>query len=218
MNQPTTDALLEAVLALTERYSIHATRDNGNKVRIRHAPRLTQLRDAITPSGNNAGGGSLARERNVIDTGALDLYRAIKTAIDDAARLVGATIDDHPETTLKRWLVAARHRITTDAYETEWAHRWQRHARAIDAKLNPPVQVEIMRPCPMCGERRAIDQHAPGGPALVTALVVQYHRGGDDMLDDATAMCRFCDAVWKGRSAIRAVAYDIEQYEQEATA
>lgn len=209
------DVLLEAVTALTDRYSIHAERDNGNRVRIRHQPRLQQLRDAIHPSGNASGGGALAREKNILDTGALDLYRAIKRDIDSAARQVGATIDETPEVTLKRWLVTARHKVTTDAYETEWAHKWQRWAGKIDAKLNPPSTIEILRPCPACGETKAVD---PASQTLVTAVIVEYWKSGQEGIGSSRISCRFCGASGISLAEVRAWAYEIEAAEQEATA
>lgn len=215
------DTLLEAVRALTDRYNEAldepARNRWGRKMHhISRPSRIDQLTTAITPSGNSAGGGALARERNIIDTGALDLYRRLLRDVNAAATHVGAPNGDDPAAVLKWWLLTARTKHPTDAFETEWAGKWEQWARRIDSHLNPPVLVEIMRPCPICGEVKAIDPNAAGGPALVTALVVQYQRGGTDMLDDATAMCRFCQGVWKGRDAIRSVAYDIEQQEQTA--
>lgn len=224
------DTLLEAVHSLTDRYSIHATRDDGSKVRLRQKPRLEALREAIHPSGNSAGGGALARERNLINTGALDLYRAIVRDIDNAARIVDATIDPaNPCITLKRWLIHARHKVTTDSYEAEWASKWDKRRIDIDNMLNPPVVIELMRPCPICGETKAIDRNAPGGPAIVTALIVQYRKSDEDTEPDpetpaaaipenSTAMCRFCDTVWRGRVAVREVAFDIEAADNEGAA
>lgn len=208
------DTLLEAVHSLTDRYSIHATRDDGTKVRLRQKPRLEALREAIHPSGNSAGGGALARERNLIDTGALDLHRAIKRDIDNAARLVDAIVNPvDPAITLKRWLIKARQKHPTDAFETEWAAKWAKRAHDIDVKLNPPTITEIMRPCPFCGESKAVD---PASSALVTAVIVEHWKSGQDGVGSSRIRCRFCGESGISLAEVRRWAYDIEAQELEA--
>lgn len=229
------DTLLEAVLALTDPYdeALDEPARNrwGRKMQhISRPSRIDQLETAITPSGNSAGGGALARERNIIDTGALDLYRRLLRDVNQAATHVGAPNGDDPAAVLKWWLLTARTKHPTDAFEQEWAGKWEQWARRIDTHLDPPVVIELMRPCPICGETRAVDPNAPGGPAIVTALVVQYRRSDAPLEPDApqvgaqaipehsNAFCRFCEAVWKGRDGVRAIAFDIEQAERNSVA
>ena len=206
------DRLLEAVTALTDRYHVEVIRDDNTKTRIRHRPRLRQLRDAIHPSGNKGGNGKLARERSLIDAGALDLYQRIEKHIHKAARVVGADVQDEAEIVLKRWLISARQKVTSDAFEDEWAHRFEGWAKQIDARLNPPVVVEITAPCPICGESKALDRDSGD---LVSALTIRYWRSGQEGIEDAETRCGFCEAVWAGLTGARECRYDIDTAAEE---
>lgn len=209
-----TDRLLEAVSALADRYHVVAFRDDTTKIRIRHAPRLRQLREAIHPSGNKGAGGKAAREKSLIDAGALDLYRSLEAKIHKAAATVGADVKDLPEIVLKRWLIAARQKHATDAFENEWAGKLEKWAKSIDSRLNPPIVVEITAPCPSCGESKALDRDTGD---IVSALTIRYWRSGQEGIEDAETRCGFCEAVWAGLTGARECRYDIDTA-AEATA
>ena len=210
---PDTDRLLLAVLALTDRYHVEAVRDDHTKVRVRHRPRLRQLRDSIHPSSNRDSGGKAARERSLIDAGALDLYRNIEAKIHKAAATVGADVKALPELVLKRWLIAARQKLTSDAYENEWAGRIESWARQIDARLNPPTVVEIEANCPECGMRTVYNRESDDNEP---ALAARYWKSGQEGLDGVIIRCANpeCAATWEGMTGARACRWEIDQAER----
>jgi hypothetical protein len=67
--------------------------------------------------------------------------------------------------------------------------------------------------CPECGESYG---HDPKTGDRVIALVVEYHDLGAETLDYAIGRCRFCERIWRGRTAIRELRWAIDNYDTPA--
>lgn len=161
------------------------------------APLLQQLAEAVTGSLVGIGGsGSLASERNMLDSEALRQAGIIRSAIRDWCYAAGVSTTRDMVVDLRRWYVAY---LTSDnradEFYTSQMRKWK---RTIERKLDPPKQIDLLFPCPVCGSTTGVDSEKnPVSPALI----VEYPR--DNPLD-AVAMCRGegCTATWEGKTAI----------------
>lgn len=212
--------LLDAVDRLTKPYTVtvydihgNAAVEDGRTVRAEQPARLTQLHDAIHPSGNRGGSGSAKSERALIDSGALEQWSQYRDRINTAARSVDVTPDSDPAVTLRRWYVEVAARTLTDSYSDEWETRLNGWARAIDRRLSPAYTFEVTAPCPECGETRAIDK-ATG--LLGTAVLASAWRteGGGPV--EINTVCRFCGSTWDGMDGARYVRYEMDKQEVAA--
>lgn len=208
--------LLDAVDGLTKRWSyrVHqpATHDKPARTTIvRHQPRLRMLEDAILTSTNRDGGGALARERDVMNTAAVQLMADYKRQINRAAKALDVPPGE-PIPTLRRWYVATRAKVLPESWERDWINRLEWWAGEIDALLNPPEQVTIERPCPRCAAvlftDKADGQQKPW-PVRARKWDIRQHG-----TDSAEAVCMVCGARWDGLTAVRALAYDLEQIDR----
>lgn len=213
--------LLDAIDALTKPYR-HTVHDihgqpqldkDEQAVTVERPARLTQLHDAIRPSGSSGTGSSAARERILIDSGALEQWSQYRDRINAEARKVDVRPDNDPAVTLRRWYVAVESRTLTDAFEQEWVRRLGSWALAIDRRLNPPYRREVTAPCPFCGERRALDKETG---QYVTAVVSECWRGEGGIDTSWFIQCRFCGQVGYSLQEVREWAYNIEQAEEGA--
>lgn len=215
--------LLAAVDQLTKPYP-HTVHDihgnpqighNGAATNIERPPRLTQLHDAIRPSGSSDTGSSSARERILIDAGALEQWSQYRDQINEAARKVDVRTDVDPARTLRRWYVAVEQRGLTDTFTDQWVRRLNGWAHAIDRRLNPPYQREVTAPCPFCGETRALDKESG---QYVTAVIAECWRGDGGADPTWQIKCRFCGQVGYSLTEVREWAYGIEQAEEAGAA
>lgn len=211
--------LLDSVDSLTKRWSHRvvqdATADQPQRITIvRHKPRLHMLADAITTSTNKDGGGALARERNLINTQAVQMLADIRRGINKIA----ATLDvpaGEPIPTLRAWYVASLAKITTDAWQDEYTAKLHRWATDIDDLLNPPEQVTIEQPCPMCEAAFFYDKaDKTEKPWPLRARKWDIRQHGTDKAD---ASCMVCGATWDGLTAIRELAYHLEEIDGRHT-
>ena len=211
--------LLDAVDALTTRWSHRveqaATEDQPARTTIiRHRPRLTMLEDAIVTSTNKDGGGALARERDLINTQAAQMLVDYKRQINKYARTLDVPAGA-PIPTLRAWYAATLAKITTDAWEREYIDTFTRWATEIDTLLNPPQQVIVARPCPQC-EAAFFTDKSDGSqkPWPLRARKWDVRQHGTEKAD---ASCIVCGATWDGLTAIRELAYQLEQIDEGTT-
>ncbi len=199
--------LLEAVDALTKRWSHRV--DQGERTTIvRHRPRLTMLEDAILTSTNKDGGGALARERDILNTTATQMLLDYRRHINRIASKLDVPAGQ-PISTLRAWYAASLAKITNDAWEAEYIDTFTRWATEIDNLLNPPQQVTIEQACPMCEAAfftDKTDKTLKPWPLRARKWDIRQHG-----TDKADASCIVCNATWDGLTAIRELAYELEQ-------
>jgi len=98
----------------------------------------------------------------------------------------------------------------------------------LDINNNPVMKQKISRgkplqrlvktepaACPLCSERFAFD---PKTGDKITALILEYRNLGIDTLDRATGLCRSCEMVWRGRTALRELRFDLGSDHPETAA
>lgn len=210
-----TETLLDAVDALTTRWSIDVRDDQGKLVkRVRHKPRLRMLEDAVAKSTSAGGGASLVSERYNGDEHAIEMLKSYTATINRMARDLdvpkrGSYYND-PLATLRAWYVTALKRTITDTWAIPHIDTLTRWAREIDKKLNPPDEaITIERPCPRCESVVWFDK-AMGGAEMRWPLTSERFSSGQHGIDHARVHCRFCGHTWDGISQVRALAYDME--------
>ena len=201
--------LLEAVDALTKPYR-HTMRDtDGETITGTLPPRFQQLAEAVAGSGRSGSGkGSHKSERSILDLDALQRWYDIRDELNQEAEKLGAKVSRDPAVTLRRWYIAAEARTLTDTYSAEWTRRLTTWADWIDRKLHPPFQMEVNVPCPLCGERRYVNDNDDEVNAVL-AEVDSRNPGGTEY----RIWCRACEQVAHGIHAVREWAYAIETAE-----
>lgn len=174
-------------------------------------PLLAQLEDAIVGTVGIGGSGSLPNERNMLDSDALHKFLTIKSLIRDWALSVRAEVyPEDPARTLRAWYVkymASNRELASVRFYTSKTRGW---VALIEAKLDPPRVRELPDKCPQCNATEwwnPVDKHRYLHP-----LIVEYRPTGPDMIQQATAKCRACDATW----GVRQLAYEIELAEKES--
>jgi hypothetical protein len=212
------DDILTAVKALCGRHDNpqHVTDDVTGKRRIvclQADGLLASIRDAVCSGIGAHEGHTPLAEKNILNTGALELYTEIEEQISHLHHALTRKPDYlYPEQTLAAWCVAftaqiraARVSETTQTQVRDLLDGWVARIRAY---FDPPRLLEITTSCPVCGERYAYN---PDTGQQIPAVVVQFRDTlGPTMLDEATGLCRFCEAVWKGRHALRELRFDID--------
>jgi hypothetical protein len=66
--------------------------------------------------------------------------------------------------------------------------------------------------CPICGERYALD---PKTGDRIYALIIEQRESLGVELDNTTAMCRFCEEVWRGQAGVTRLREQIDQVERD---
>ena len=197
--------LLDAVDALTKPYQ-HTMRDtDGEAVTGTRPPRFQQLAEAVRGSGGTGQGGTERRARTPLDWDALQRWYDIVAELNQEAERFDVKIHRDPSVTLRRWYAAVLGRTLTDTYSREWERRLESWADWIDRKLDPPFQMEINRPCPLCQERRYVNED--GDEAMAVLAEVDARDVGHTTY---RIWCRACEQVAHGIEAVREWAYDIE--------
>lgn len=205
-----TTALLDAVDALTLRWHVDVRDDDGKLLtRIRHKPRLDMLTDAIISSTNKNGGGALARERDVMNSQAAQMRIDYKRAINKAAAVMGVAAGE-PVPTLRAWYAATLSKVVTDSFADEWIGTLTRWAQEIDNLLNPPETVTVEAACPLCEATFFTDKEGREVPWPIRARKWDIRQHGTDAAD---ASCIVCGGRWDGLTAIRELAYELENRE-----
>lgn len=209
--------LRDAVDALTKPWTHGvyqpATDDQPEQtVSLKHRPRLQMLEDAIVTSTNKDGGGALARERDVMNSTAAQMLIDYRRQINKAAKLLDVA-PGAPIPTLRAWYVASLAKVTTDAWAAQWEALFTRWAGEIDSLLNPPQQVVVERPCPQCEAAFYIDKaDKTKKPWPLRARKWDFRQHGTDAAD---ASCIVCGARWDGLTAVRELAFWLEERDRE---
>lgn len=219
MVQPETDelefpllTLLNNVDKLSQPYKEAVEIEENNKIKVLWVERealLDQLERAVASSQTAVRRGStLASQRSVLDASAYMLNHAIR----EAMRLMWVQYIDSrmPKSTkqaLRQWQMKFRQEASNRGLsaETVWKHvrQTQSWIKIIELKFDPPITLEVTRPCPSCETQHVYDQYNE----RVTAVVVTWHKS----FEKSQAHCRSCDQYWVGESELRQLRYEIDQ-------
>lgn len=215
MNGVYTDEAFElraAVDALTEptftKISQHI--DGEERVtRIKHDPLLTQLDDAIrgAMAATMGGNASTPSTRSLVNSDALHQLTMISSMLGDWCRMAGAPIRRDPVTALQGWHASVLAQDIPRAFYTQILRRW---AGTIRAVVNPARELTITLGCPAC---TATHWENTDGEKAAHPVVIAYRPDDPDVLTTATARCRACLAEWRGVTALRSLAFDLENLE-----
>lgn len=170
---------------------------------------LVQLREAVSSSlSSGSGAGGSPSTRNVLDSGALHQAAIITSQIGDWCRMAGAKVTRDAVVDLRAWYVAhtARHDHSDEFYIgqlTAWANQ-------IRTMCNPPKTVEITAPCPVCGQGEYMNDL---GENVKNPLQMLYRPDADNMRHSARVMCRACENVWQGDTAMAELRDEIDEKE-----
>jgi transcription elongation factor Elf1 len=74
---------------------------------------------------------------------------------------------------------------------------------AIELKFDPPITLEMTRPCPKCEHQHVYNEHNE----RVSAVIITWQKSFDKSL----AQCRACGQTWLGESELRQLRYDVDQ-------
>ena len=219
MVQPDTDALefprltlLNNVDRLTQPHKESIEIDEGGEVKrlwLDREPLLDQLESAIASSQTTVRrGASLASQRSVLDASAYMLNQAIRGALKLMwDQYIDAPMPKNTKNALRQWQMKFRKEVTTRDLTADavWKHVRQTGSwiKSIELKFDPPITLEVTRPCPSCETQHVYDQHNE----RVTAVVVTWHKS----FEKSQAVCRACSRYWVGESELRQLRYEIDQ-------
>ena len=204
--------MLESVERLTQPHKVAVRQDGEDgpeKATVFIPALLEQLNDAIgsSQSSTNRGGG-LANTRSVIDAGALMLEDSIRGDLAELWHLVWPNKQRpiHLPTALQRWHVEFRRLVGDNKVEPSMAWgvaqllgSW---VKQIDSKFDPPVVIEVTRPCPSCDASHVFDFLED----RVCAVVIAWRK----TFENSSASCRNCNKSWVGEIELRQLRWDIE--------
>ena len=176
---------------------------------VEHDALLVQLDQAVSSSQTfSKKGGSLASERSMLDASALMLQDAIR------------------QTLTRNWTKVSWKRVPKDLTKAVgvWHRRLELAARngevtakvlwravqltktwifAIEQKFDPPITLEVTRPCPECDVQYVYNQFDERNAAVVITWRKSFER--------SFASCRACDRAWYGESELRQLRWEIDQ-------
>lgn len=78
---------------------------------------------------------------------------------------------------------------------------------AINVKFDPPVVLDITRPCPECGADYVFDEYDDRHRAVVISWKKTF--------DKSRAECRACGQSWVGESELRQLRWDIDRRDDD---
>ena len=213
--------LREAIDYLTLPYEIPVPQDFEvyQVTKVRHEPRLAQLRAAVHGTTGKHGYGS--NEPGLpINENALKMYADIEEAIDTWLEGIDAhTAAPTAEGALRAWYVAWLASKPEASAELATLRAW---GAQIEGLFNPPITLELtltkrdvngrsMTRFPECPDCGCWYRHDPYTRDQSAALVLEYREIGKQTVEQAKVRCRACGKTWEGGSGIRLVAYEIEQ-------
>jgi hypothetical protein len=179
-------------------------------------PLLVQLQEAIGSSQSvvSRGGGDMST-RSVLDASALML----QTDIEEDLRQLWMTVfapsrKARPveNTRAVRQLMVQVNKLVLDK-RIENEELWNVHhifdswVHQIETKFDPPVVIEITRPCPKCHESFVYDEFND----RILAMVVEWRKS----FEASSAQCRACGQTWLGQTELRQMRYDLDQLDEE---
>ena len=213
-------SLREYVNKLTQPYSQSIIQEVGEdevKVEKREVtlkPLLVQLQEAIGSSQSVVarGGGDMST-RSVLDAGALMLM----TDIEEDLRGLWTALHPEPKTrpleTIRavRLLMVSINKLVMDNRLDDdelWKVKgiigsW---VDQIEMKFDPPVVIEITRPCPKCHTSFVYDEYND----RVLALVVEWRKS----FESSSAECRGCGHTWLGQTELRQMRWELDELDE----
>lgn len=181
----------------------------ARNVTVEHPALLDQLNEAILSSQTMVKRGTtLASQRNVLDASAFML----QTAIHQGLKLMWAQYRDDPmpkdlKQALRVWHYQFRKEVMDRQLSADSVWKHVRHTNAwitqIETKFDPPVTLEVTRPCPTCDKQFVYNEYND----RVASVIVTWQRS----FDKSVAQCRACGQSWVGESELRQLRYDIDQ-------
>jgi hypothetical protein len=160
---------------------------------------LRLLDDAITASiGGTTSGRSLAFERSILDTEALEQAAQISAALETWCHTANARfIRGDLSASLIGWRQAWNATHPTEAATGWYVSELGSWLRFILGKLNTPGKASIELPCPACGARiyQTADGNQDSWPIKLT-----WRKG--EMESTARAECKACGIEWPSWGAI----------------
>lgn len=205
-------ALLENVEKLSKPYVETVDQEqNGKtkKVKITHPPLFVQLDEAVSSSQTTVKrGGTLASQRNVIDTSAWMLRDAIYGEMHALwGRLINKRMPDDLVTAISRWHLEVRNAVDRGRLQAGSVWKAVRRTGAwvaqIEMKFDPPVTLEVTRPCPECEHKHVYNEHNE----RVAAVVIVWQKS----FANSNAVCRACAKTWYGETELRQLRYEIDK-------
>ena len=192
---------------LTKPSRTKVVQDDGHVAVVELPSLLDQLDAAIRGSIVGIGGaGSLANERNMLDSDALYKAMTINSVVKDWARMAGvkpvygATVTE----ILRRWHVAYIGKPTEHTADRFYVKQLTGWAEQITGMFNPPRIRELDDPCPKCHAAEWVN--ATDGLTYLRPLQVQFYPDMPDLVGNAKGICRACAKTWSARE----LAFEIE--------
>ena len=211
----------DVIDVLTIEHPVQAMFD-GKPRWVRRDALIAQLREAVTASSSGGNGTAATAGRLPFDADALEQYGRLVSNVEDRHR--GR---DTPEEDLRAWYAHAGRNLDEQAERFEFA-LWGHWAALIDAKLTPPIVLELIDqaskqpyPCPDCRfdwfETVTNSGPIPGSDPprrwyereKRVALVATYRPDGHGGLERSAVECGCCGWRVTG-TAIRGFAWDLE--------
>lgn len=195
--------------------------DDGPEVKIEKRvlelkPLLIQLQEAIGSSQSVAarGGGDMST-RAVLDAGALMLMTDIEDDIRELWNALHApSIRARPleNTRAVRQMMVQVNKLVLDNRLDDQAlwdvyrviNSW---VYQIEAKFDPPVVIEVTRPCPKCHESFVYDEFND----RVLALAMEWRKS----FEQSSAECRACGQTWLGQNELRLLRWELDRLDEE---
>jgi len=173
---------------------------------------LYQLRHAISGDlGSHGGGSKAAHERTPFDVAAFTMYEDIDGRVRAWAADAGmAPQHTRVEDVLRSWFPIWTVKAIPDQLVDRHTAILTRWAVGINDLLDPPTKQELTAPCPLCGQMWATVGKGEEAES-VRALWAVWR----DNKDDSYGMCRACDHMWRGISAMRQLRISIDDQEAE---
>ena len=215
-------SIREAADKLTRPYKQYIIQEVGEeeveiiKTQVTLKALLYQLQEAIGSSQSMVSrGGSDMSTRSVLDAGALMLMTDIE---EDLRELWNALFTKSPKqrplenTKAVRQVVVQINKLVLDNHienEELWKVKriFDSWVDQIEMKFDPPVVIEVTRPCPHCHESFVYDQYND----RVLALVVEWRKS----FEESSAECRACGYTWLGQTELRQMRWELDQSDDE---
>lgn len=175
--------------------------------RLPQEPLLHQLEHAIHGSMRSGSGASsnLPGETIPLDGDALHRFTLVSSTIIDWCRMAGLPRPQHPVDGLRAWHAKTLATIGDPTWHVQTLRGW---AGVIRSALNPRRRRDLPDACPECQATTWADDEGNSG---LRPLVVSYQPDSADVLATASVTCRACHSEWRGITAVRAVAFELEQ-------
>jgi len=179
-------------------------------------PLLVQLANAIgsTQSMSARGGGDIST-RSVLDASALMLMTDIEEDIKGLWMTVFApqrrARPVEPVRAVRQIMMQINKLVLDNRIDSEDLFKvkqiFQGWVYQIESKFDPPVLIEVTRPCPSCHQSFVYDEFND----RLLALVVEWRKS----FENSVAVCRACGKSWLGQTELRQMRFDIDRLDEE---